>query len=167
MRERVPTIVITAVLTALVVLAGNTWASYTAPARTLAEASVGATLPKTYDAAATGINGGDLADTLTSTSIDMWQGQVYTEIVYHMDVTAGTTVAISVECEESDDDTVFFDIPHCTDADPSVCTPATMTYGITDASVLVRPRAQHVRCIFDDILDGTGTLVLTATASAP
>ena len=154
------------IATLILILAGTAAALDISVLNALSYAVTGGPQPIVFTSTQTGLDG-DLADTLVGTGLNMWDGAIYHELTYHMDVTAGTTTDITIECAESTDNTAWFTIPHCTDADPATCGTATATYGITDTSVTVKPRAQYARCTFDDVADGTGTLEATATKSAP
>jgi len=133
--------------------------------------AVGLGLPpgKTLTAVQTGIGGvaaEDLADTLTTDAIrtSASGSHVWTEVLFHGDLTAGSTTAIDVTCEESIDGTLYAPIGHCTDAADATCGAQNLSFGVADElSWVVKPRAPWLRCTLDDPADGTGTVIVTAS----
>lgn len=126
---------------------------------------------RVLDETATGIDGGDLADTLVTSSIPLSFGLQRSEIEFVWEATAGTTLTVTVSCEESVDNTNWSWVDHCTDAAVSVCAKHTLGYavdgGVTDHTTVIKSRAAYVRCTFDDTADGTGTVIVRAVVSGP
>jgi hypothetical protein len=113
-------------------------------------------------ATATGINGGNLADTLVSNSINMQQKQVTNQITWIVTVTPGTSTSMVVFCEASADDTTFSVVHRCND---DTCVPFNPTYTLaTEADIVINFPSNYpfMRCTFDDPGDGTGTVVAVA-----
>jgi hypothetical protein len=115
----------------------------------------------------TGVNGEAVLTIATTDSIDCGKPWGSSEVALHMAVTAGTTTAVTVSCEESPDNTNWFWLPFCTGVATSTCAIQTLTFPVnvyTNWSIVPRPRAQYLRCHFTGT--GTGTVVVTGTLYA-
>lgn len=121
----------------------------------------------TISASTLSLNGAALNGGARSTAIDVgpntWGSS---EVSYQATITAGTTTAVTVSCEESADNKKWVWLPFCTNAASSACTKQTLVYTLASTpnfAVVVRPRARYLRCTFEDAAAGTGTISATAT----
>ena len=122
----------------------------------------------------TGLNGATIASSAAVTStIPMRASGQYGraqgwELHLTGVVTAGTSASMDVSCEESHDNTTWAFVHHCTDAAIATCAIQYLRYDISTTatvSVVLKTRAPYVRCTFDDLADGSGTIVVTGTVS--
>lgn len=125
-------------------------------------------------ATATGLNGATIASTAAVTSTIQMHGPAQfggdTGRVLRLTgvVTVGSSASMDVSCEESDDNSAWAFVYHCTDLAISVCVVQQLRFDISTTaivSLVLRTRAPYVRCTFDDLADGNGTIVVTGTIS--
>jgi hypothetical protein len=107
-----------------------------------------------------GINSENLQDSPVTDTIPHKAGDI---VYFDVTITAGTSTNFTVTCEESPNGSNWFWIPECTNANPRVCTQATLSF--TFGSILgwvidVASVQPYIRCTFDDAANGSGTLVV-------
>ena len=128
-------------------------------------AADGGDVPET-GVAADALSGGVTSDTINIG--EQWPGST---IDWQVVVVAGTTADVQVSCEESADGTTWVWIMGCTSASTSNCLVQTLNYSMAAAtafSVLVeRVRAQYIRCTFEDLAAGSGTVSASAVVGSP
>lgn len=121
----------------------------------------------------TDIDGDALSGGVTSRAISMTPPREWgsSAMAWHLAVTPGTTTTVTISCEESPDSTTWFTLPFCSPEPTSTCAQLKLEFpvapaGINNWSFAVRPRAQYVRCKFEDEAAGDGTIVVTGTRFA-
>ena len=118
----------------------------------------------------TGLDGGNLAGGITSSTISMGQAFYGSTLDFQVVVTLGTTTDIEVSCEESVDGATWVWLMFCQSRAAADCDLQTLEYDVATTpnfSLLIeRVRAPFMRCTFEDIAAGTGAISSTAIVGA-
>jgi hypothetical protein len=118
----------------------------------------------------TGLSGAALSGGATTSTINMLDAIETNQLALKAVVTAGTTTAVRVSCEESEDGSTWGYIPVCDSSSPvSACVPDVREFTLSSGTEFVTrwPVAQqYVRCTFEDPSAGTGTVTVTGSRSA-
>jgi hypothetical protein len=121
-----------------------------------------------------GIDGGDMADTLLSNAINMESGRVCNQLSVTLAVTAGTSTRLTLQCFEAGQGEGFQPIPFCESAASAACGPDIRTFTMSDYTaaggvIWISSRwpvtKRWAKCQIDDPDDGTGTVIMTGVRS--
>lgn len=119
----------------------------------------------------TGLSADALSGGATSDTINMGEKFYGSTLDWHVTITAGTTADVQVTCEESMDGSTWVNIMGCTSATTSNCLIQKLNYSMAEAtafSVLIeKVRTQYMRCTFEDLAAGNGTISASATVGSP
>lgn len=119
----------------------------------------------------TGLSGDALSGGATSDTINMGEKWWGSTLDWQVTITAGTTTDVQVTCEESVDGSTWVWLMGCTSATTSNCLIQKLNYSMAEAtgfSVLIeKVRAQYIRCSFEDLAAGDGTISASATVGSP
>ena len=140
-------------------------AAHASPRFRVYAAADGGDVPET-GVSADALNGGVTSDTINIG--EDWPGSTLT---WQAVVTPGTTTDVQATCEESADGTVWVKIMHCSDSATSTCLEQKLSYDVTTTpafSLLIeKVRAQYMRCSFEDLASGNGTISASAVVGSP
>lgn len=115
---------------------------------------------------ATGISAAALSGGVTSSAIDFGSPWGASEMAWHAAVTVGTTTDVQVTCEESPDNVTWYHICFCSGSATSICQQQKLSFDVTataNFSVAWKPRTRYMRCSFEDLAAGTGTITVVGS----
>lgn len=124
-------------------------------------------------ATTTGITAANLANTPTTSGVNMEEGRATNQLSLTLAVTPGTSLVVDVRCYESQSGTAWDQIALCDSVTPkSACHPDVRTFTLADYSGSVKYittrwaiKKKYAKCSADDPADGSGTVTITGARS--
>jgi hypothetical protein len=119
----------------------------------------------------TGVSAASLADTQTTSWMSMNNGDntFSSQLTLYLDVTAGTSTRVQVQCKGSTSASggswASVCYPGASSGDPDACQIDVREYTLSAGTAIKsewRVNSPYVLCQFDDPDDGTGTITVTA-----